>query len=94
MGILEALSYGIPCLITEGAVLGEYINNYNAGWVSKTDSENASALIKKAISEKNDWQEKSNGARKLIRENFTWNMIAKETINEYKKLLLKKGFKK
>ena len=31
MGILEAMSYGIPVLITEGTTLGEYVKEYNGG---------------------------------------------------------------
>lgn len=32
MGLLEALSYGIPCLVSKGTGLARLINNYDAGW--------------------------------------------------------------
>ena len=39
MGILEALSYGVPCLVTRGTNLGEIIEQYDAGWVAETNAE-------------------------------------------------------
>ena len=87
MGILEALSYGVPCLVTEGTNLGELIKKYDAGWVAKTEVESISATIEQAIYERHFWIEKSKNARRLIQENFVWEKIARETITNYKQIL-------
>lgn len=84
MGILEALSYGIPCLITEGTTLGQYISNYNSGWVSNTTSEGIANNIINAVKEKNQWVKKSENARVLVKENFCWDKISYCTIEQYK----------
>lgn len=86
MGILEALSYGLPVLITEGTTLGAYIKEYNAGWVAKNSAEAIAKSFEKVIEEK-CFKGKSQQAIKLIEENFEWNSIAKNCVSEYKHLL-------
>ena len=87
MGILEALSYGLPILITEGTTLGSYIRDYNAGWVAETSVESVAKSFEKVIEERADFKEKSQQAIKLIEENFEWNKIAKETVEKYKEII-------
>ncbi len=90
MGLLEALSYGIPCLVTEGTNLGDLINEYDAGWVAKTDAESISSKIQQAISERHLWKDKSKNARRLIEDNFSWENVVKKTIAEYKEIFYSK----
>ena len=87
MGILEALSYGLPCLITEGATLGDYIKKYDAGWVAATNTRSVYERIIAVIEETKAFQEKSKNARKLIEQEFAWKKIAKKTIENYKSVL-------
>ena len=86
MGILEALSCGLPVLITEGTTLGAYIKEYNAGWVAKNSAEAIAKSFEKVIEEK-CFKGKSQQAIKLIEENFEWNSIAKNCVSEYEYLL-------
>ena len=87
MGILEALSYGIPCLVTEGTNLGELVRQYDAGWVANTDVDSISSAIRQAVCERHLWKNKSMNARRLIDECFGWESIARKTIEEYKKIM-------
>ena len=87
MGILEAMSYGLPCLVTRGTSLGELIEKYDAGWVCETNSESISECILRCIQDKELFRIKGQNARKLIEKNFTWDKVARETIDYYKKLL-------
>lgn len=87
MGILEALSYGIPCLITDGTTLGDFVRESNSGWVAETNIESIVKKIKQSLGEKTMWKEKSINAVKLIEDCFEWDAISKNTINEYKKYL-------
>ena len=89
MGILEALSYGLPILITEGTTLGSYVREYNAGWVADTVIESIAKSFEKVIEEKAGFKEKSKQAIELIEENFEWNKIAKETVEKYKEIVRK-----
>ena len=83
MGILEALSYGIPCLVTKGTNTGEIINKYDAGWVSETNAECVADKIKQAISERKKWNYKSQNAVNLIEQNFKWENVSKRAIDNY-----------
>lgn len=87
MGILEAMSYGLPCLVTRGTSLGEIIEKYDAGWVCETNAESIAEYIIRCIKEKDLFKLKGLNARKLIEENFTWNKVSSETVNHYKELI-------
>jgi glycosyltransferase involved in cell wall biosynthesis len=84
MGILEALSYGLPCLITEGTTLGQYVRDYGAGWVAETNAQSVFENLVRAIGEMDSMIEKSNGATELIATNFAWEKIARDTIEAYR----------
>lgn len=83
MGILEAMGYGVPCLITEGTSLGEITKQYDAGWVAETSSESLYTTIKQAISDVSKLKNKSQNARRLVEENFTWEVISNEILKKY-----------
>lgn len=85
MGILEAMSYGVPCLITEGTSLTGVIDKYDAGWSCKTSADAIANAIEKAILERNLLKQKSKNAIDLIRNEFLWKNIAKQTVENYKK---------
>ena len=87
MGVLEALSYGLPVLITEGTTLGSCVREYNAGWVAETSAESIAKSFEKAIEEKTCFLGKSQQAIKLIKENFAWDKIANETIEKLKRII-------
>ncbi len=84
MGILEALSYGVPCLVTEGTTLGGLITENNGGWACETNYEKVSQLLKKAVLEKENYEAKSVNARNLAKDVFSWDTIAKQTLEKYK----------
>ena len=86
MGILEAMAYGIPCLVTEGTTLGDIIRDNNAGWTAKTNSNDVSEMILKAIEDSSNYNVISQNARKVIEQNFCWDRISEHTILEYKSI--------
>ena len=87
MGLLEALSYGLPCLVTEGTTLGSFIEKENAGWVAETNPQSVFECLIRAIEEKESLKEKSNGARTLITNNFSWDKVANDSLNYYRSIL-------
>lgn len=87
MGILEALSYSIPCLITKGTTLGEYVYKYDSGWVSDTTVEGIAESLEKSINECNTLITKSKNALRSVQDNFSWDNIAKSTIADYNKII-------
>lgn len=87
MGLLEAMSYGIPCLITKGTSLGDLTSRYNSGWVAETTVKSIGDTIKLAIEESHSFPVKGKNAIKLVADNFSWDKITASTINTYSKLI-------
>ena len=89
MGLLEALSIGVPCLVTVGTSLGHIIKKYNAGWVAENSVDSICDMIISAIKEKAIWKTKSENARLLTKKEYSWEIISKLTISKYKKIIEK-----
>ncbi len=87
LSITEALSLGVPCLITEGTNMGDYVNKFNAGWVSKFDEADLQQTIKKAISEYRKSPEYyRNNAYKCYRW-LSSKQIGKDSLKDYKRVI-------
>ncbi len=86
-GILEALSYGLPCIVTKGTTLGDKINEYGAGWVAETDAKSIAECIKRAVAEKDKTENKSKNAIELATEEFSWETITQDTIKQYENII-------
>ncbi len=86
-GILEALSYGLPCLVSRGTNLGEKIRDNDCGWMAENDSDSVADCIRRVIEERNTFKTKSVNASAFVSDNFSWDVIMKDTIASYQKLL-------
>lgn len=82
MGILEALSYGLPCIVTDGTNLRKNIEDADAGWSAGDNSETIAEALKKLYLEKNILPEKSKKAIELA-TSFGWDRIAEDTVKNY-----------
>lgn len=90
MGILEALSYGLPCIVTEGTGMADEITKADAGWGCSTSSEGIKNAIERAVKEKDTIPEKSRNAEKYIKENYTWDIVARNVIKSYSEFSISK----
>lgn len=90
MGVLEALSIGVPCIVTVGTSLGNIIKKYNAGWVAENNVDSICEMISTAISEKETWNNKSENARILTINEYSWDIISNLTIKKYNKIIEEK----
>ena len=86
-GILEALSYGLPCLVSRGTNLGEKIRDNNCGWMAENDPDSVAQCIRAMINDRNSFETKSVNASAFVEDNYSWNVIMKDTIASYQKLL-------
>lgn len=84
LGILEALSYGIPCLITEGTNLTKLVDKYNGGWICSNSVKEISNIILNACNEREKWRIYGENGRNLVTKEFDWDNITKRTIEQYK----------
>ncbi len=86
MGLIEALSYGIPCVTTLGTNISDEILNYGAGWSSENNVESVRISLKKMVGEKSVLPEKSKGAIRLA-DKFSWDKIASQSSEIYEKII-------
>ena len=84
LGILEALSYGLPCIVTEGTGFGRSVTEKKAGFGCETSVEGIKSAIIAAINNKNEIEKFSENARIFAKERFDCRMIAQKAITEYK----------
>jgi len=87
MGILEALGMGVPCLVTEGTAMADWMRHQGAGWGCRTDAEAIAAAIHQAVTERESLAERSEKARSLVEERFTWNRVAADVLNQYQTII-------
>lgn len=89
MGVLEALSYGLPCLVTEGTGLAFCISESGAGFSAPSDVDGIREMILKAIESKGEIARLSENARRLAKDKFDVNKLAARAVEEYKKIAIK-----
>lgn len=92
MGILEALSYGLPCLITTGTTLGDFVQDYSAGWVAETDAQSVFEKLVFVIKEQHSFTQKAENARRLVKDHFSWDKSAEDTVGNYLRIVEHRGF--
>jgi glycosyltransferase involved in cell wall biosynthesis len=78
MGLIEALAYGLPCIVTEGTNMTKEIIEYDAGWASETSVEGIIKSFRYMISDRDCLSIKSQNAIRLSKS-YDWIEIAKNT---------------
>lgn len=87
MSILEALSHGLPCLITQNTNMGDLIIKNNCGWVCKLSVESIAETISLAKKEYIQKRTKLSENAKVSVTPYQWNSVAKIAIKEYVKII-------
>lgn len=84
--LLEALSYGIPCVVTTGTNMAKEIYDSDAGWIAENDSNSIASALEHAILEKDKYSIKSKNAL-ILAKNYEWDSIAYKSHRIYERLL-------
>lgn len=87
VGIIEAMSYGLPCILSEGTTLAEAADKYNLGYAAQNEIDDIAKAIERAIGDRNNWNIKSHNAKEFVKNNFAWDKVANETVDKYRELL-------
>ena len=93
MGLIEALAYGLPAIVTPGTNMAEEISSSDAGWVSGGTVGGICEALKAVISDKALLMKKSANARKLA-SNYRWDNLAKQFHNTIEQLLIAEAMNK
>lgn len=87
MAVLEALAYGIPCLLTPGTNMSKEVAAAGAGWEVTGSAEGIAEGLLQVIRNQHELQERGRAARELAKTHYSWNQIATQLMNEYSKLI-------
>lgn len=78
MGLIEALAYGVPALVTPGSNMEKEIREADAGWTcDELTVEKVVAMLQTMLAELKQLPVKSKNAIKLA-EPYDWDKLAEE----------------
>ncbi len=85
--VLEALAVGLPVIVTQGVALSQIVQDHNLGYVTDLEINSIASTIKQALNSPQEWKEKSDRTRQFIRENYSWDQIAKKLVSVYEDII-------
>ena len=77
MGLIEALSYGLPAFVTRGSCMLPEIVSNDAGWGCEFDEEQMISSFRRMIADKANYMKKGENALKLSSK-YDWDELAKQ----------------
>lgn len=87
MGLLEALSYGLPALVTHETNIGEMIEEEGAGLSSQCQVDGIKKNLEKLLTMKEEDLNKMSLNAIILSKRFDWNEIAKAAHADYLRLV-------
>lgn len=88
MTILDALSYGNPCLVTPGTNVADEIEKHKIGWKTELNAERIAECILKAKKDyKNNYSRYYDVCRHYVLDNCLWDKIAQQSVKMYKDII-------
>ena len=78
MALIEAMSYGLPCLVSKGSNMKQEVEEARAGWVFDSELRELKDAIERCIEERDTYREYGENARNLSSK-YNWLEIAKKT---------------
>lgn len=85
MGLIEALAYGLPCLVTPGTNMAEEIGEADAGWTCEGETAAIKSCLLQAVRERRAFATKGHNAR-LLAQRYDWDKLAQDFHGEILKL--------
>jgi glycosyltransferase involved in cell wall biosynthesis len=86
ISLLEALAYGLPCLVTPGTNMAEEVTAAGAGWVVEPSPAGIAAGLEEVLqTDGPTLQEAGSNARQLALREYTWELAASRSLEAYRK---------
>lgn len=89
MALIEALSFGLPCIATTGSNMRNEVEDFNAGWTADNEVDSLKYALLEMLKNFEEIPEKGYNAIKLSLQ-YDWNFLSKKTNDLYIELLNKK----
>ncbi len=87
MAVLEALSYGIPCLLTPGTNMATEVVRAGAGWSVEQNPTAIAQGMSRVLAARSELSSRGQAGRKLVEQAYSWSQIGKQAVKEYTNLL-------
>lgn len=85
--VMEAISYGIPVLVTPGTNIDDVVKDNDLGFVSNLDSKDIEKKLMEAYNGRKNFKKMSEKAIAFSNDNLDWNIIMKKTVKNYQKIV-------
>ncbi len=86
MGLVETLSYGLPCLISRGTNMISEVQDSMAGWTCETNEESVGIAMQQMLDERTSLPERGKNAYQLAKL-YNWDTLAERFHEELCKIL-------
>ena len=86
MGLIEAIAYGLPCLVTMGSNMANEIVGANAGWAADNNANSVMMAMRELLANREQLPEFGKNSLALA-SRYDWNELARQSSEKYKNLL-------
>ncbi len=87
IAVAEAMVAGVPVVISDQVHIYQQIINSNSGWVGATDVQALVELIKEALQNPQERQQRGLNAQNYALQHFSWDAIARQIIQAYQQII-------
>jgi glycosyltransferase involved in cell wall biosynthesis len=87
MAVLEALSYGIPCLLTPGTNMSAEVESAGAGWAVEPNPAAIAQGMSSILAARAKIPVRGQAARDLVEKKYSWIQIGRLTQREYERII-------
>jgi glycosyltransferase involved in cell wall biosynthesis len=87
IAVAEAMVTGIPVVISDQVHIWHQIRNSNSGWVGATETQAFTHMIREALQNPDERKKRGLCAQEYALKNYSWEAIARETIQAYKEII-------
>ena len=81
------MAAGTPVVISDQVHIYQDVVSAEAGWVGRCKIEDVANLIKLALHNEGERKRRGLNAKKLAKNSYSWQAIAKHTIQVYEKII-------
>lgn len=86
IAVLEAMTSGVPALVSDRVGFGDYIGRYEAAFLAPLNSEGVAEGLLKILQDRTYAEAIANRAYNMVTENFDIRVVANQLLEEYKKV--------
>ncbi|GAB1537997.1 glycosyltransferase [Scytonema sp. NUACC21] len=87
IAVAEAMVSGTPVLISDGVHICQEVRDSESGWVGTTDVSDLTMLLRITLQNPSERQRRGLRAREYALQHYSWDAIARETIQAYNQIL-------